>query len=136
MNTTDTTQSNDTVATLCQQRLGIDRTLSGCIKRIRDNPPGPDRLYYEYYASQVMFHRGGDDWRFWNLGPDGDGVGGMRERLINRQHTGTESQAGQRGSWDGYKDVGGRIGATSMSLLTLQIYYRYPRLIGQRGGSP
>ena len=87
-----------------------------------------DRLdsYYEYYATQVMYHRGGEDWKFWNTG-DGKTFKGMRDLLINRQDKdGSWSPAG-----DFHATAGGRIMTTSLSLLTLKVYYRhlplYPR---------
>jgi hypothetical protein len=85
-------------------------------------------MYYEYYATQVMHHMGGDAWQFWNLGPAGTGKGGIRDTLIARQDTGAGGRPGQKGSWEGSPHVGGRLGATALGLLTLQIYYRYPRL--------
>ncbi len=80
-----------------------------------------------------MFHLGGEAWDFWNLGADGTGKGGVRDTLIDAQDDGT-SRAGQKGSWAGNEYVGGRLGATSMSLLSLQVYYRQPRLIRAPAG--
>ena len=102
-------------------------------------PPGNDgnNIYYEYYATQVMHHMGGDAWDFWNMGPDGTGKGGIRDALISqagqapRPETAaagridpTRTAAGMpNGPWG--RDGGGRIMYTSLSLLTLEVYYRH-----------
>ncbi len=76
-------------------------------------------MYYNYYATQVMRHFGGDDWTKWNLE--------MREFLVA-----TQAQKGQaRGSWwfndadDLGTRIGGRLYCTSMATMTLEVYYRY-----------
>ena len=119
------------VGALCRQYLGVhprNQSLLAGIKRIKATPPGSgaDALYYEYYATQVMYHMGGEAWEFWNLGRGG--TKGMRDTLIARQDKGQGGRAGQAGSFAGHDTVGGRLGATSLSLLSLQIYYRYTPL--------
>jgi len=78
-------------------------------------------IYYEYYATQVLHHIGGEDWNEWNKGKDGKG--GIREALLRRQ---AKPEAGANaGSFEGNDHgSGGRLGATSLSLLTLEVYYR------------
>ena len=52
--------------------------------------------YYEYYATQVMHHMGGDYWDFWNKG-DGKGTfKGMRDILIKRQDADGSLEPGRR----------------------------------------
>jgi hypothetical protein len=72
-----------------------------------------------------MHHMGGEAWQFWNLGPKGDGKGGIRDTLIAKQDGLTGARPGQAGSWPGTAHVGGRLGATSLSLLSLEVYYRH-----------
>ena len=78
--------------------------------------PDPGNLYYNYYATQVMHHFGGEAWTRWNKA--------QRDSLIARQ-----SQDGhQRGSWyfEGeWNDRGGRLYTTSLSILILEVYYRH-----------
>jgi hypothetical protein len=79
-------------------------------------------MYYYYYATQVMHHFGGEAWEKWN--PK------MRDTLIARQDKGTDrAHPHQKGSWpaagDAYGDYGGRLMVTSLSLLTLEVYYRH-----------
>ncbi len=96
------------------------------VKRIKAAPPGQSgNIYYEYYATQVMHHMGGEAWQFWNLGPAGTGKGGIRDTMIAKQDTGAGGRPGQKGSWAGTSHVGGRLGATSLSLLSLEVYYRH-----------
>src|SRR5262245_25253067 len=114
------------VGLLCRQYLGVPRRnpglRNGCDKLKRYPPGSVGTLYYDYYATQVMHHMGGDYWDWWNEGPRGKGSGtGMRDILISRQSP--------DGSWDPTRDghgaVGGRIMITSLSLLTLEVYYRH-----------
>jgi hypothetical protein len=118
------------VAALCRLYLGSNPrnlSLQGSIKWIRQSPPRPGskNVDYEYHATQVMHHMGGDAWQFWNLGPKGDGKGGMRDTLITRQNTGAGKWAAEKGSFAASGHPGGRLAATSLSLLSLEVYYRY-----------
>jgi hypothetical protein len=116
------------VGALCRQYLGTsprNQSLLASVQRVRKSPPGAGNIYYEYYATQVMHHMGGDSWQFWNLGPAGTGKGGIRDTLIAKQDTGAGGRAGQAGSWTGIAHAGGRLGTTSLSLLSLEVYYRH-----------
>jgi hypothetical protein len=74
-------------------------------------------IYYYYYASQVLHHMDNEDWQTWNPL--------MREKLLRLQ----EKDGHKKGSWDpngaDHGGAGGRIYSTSLSLLTLEVYYRY-----------
>ncbi len=79
-------------------------------------PQAHREIYYWYYATQVMHESGGAAWTQWNAG--------MRDFLIERQ----EHAGHARGSWPvagGHDGTGGRLYATSLCLLTLQVYYRH-----------
>ena len=76
--------------------------------------------YYWYYATQVMFHMGGNHWRRWNqhLNP-----------LLLR---GQIKDGPKAGSWDPQNPVpdrwaphAGRLYVTTMNLLNLEVYYRH-----------
>jgi hypothetical protein len=116
------------VGLLCRQYQGVNPRNPGLqagIQRLKANGPGKTgSIYYEYYATQVMHHMGGEDWNFWNKGPAGDGKGGIRDQLIAKQDKGT-ARPSQAGTWEGHEHVGGRLGGTSLSLLTLEVYYRH-----------
>jgi hypothetical protein len=87
-------------------------------------------IYYWYYATQLLHNVGGPDWERWN--PK------MRETLISMQTTGNGCG---RGSWDPNDPVpdrwgrnAGRLFQTSLSILTLEVYYRYLPLYKDKGG--
>ena len=116
------------VGLLCRQYSGVNARNPGLlagVQVLRANPPGrTGNIYYEYYATQVMHHMQGEDWNFWNLGPNGDGKGGIRDTLIAKRDVGTTpKRPHQAGSWGGSQ--GGRLMATSLSLLCLEVYYRH-----------
>jgi hypothetical protein len=131
------TSTMTAVGLLCRQYMGINPrnpALLDGVKVLMDNPPGKTKnQYYEYYATQVMHHMGGDSWQFWNLGPEGKGTGGIRDTLIAKQDKGTDAKHGhQAGSFavdypdeGGRAFSGGRIMATSLSILSLEVYYRH-----------
>jgi hypothetical protein len=125
------------VGLLCRQYRGWGpRTpqLAEGMKILEANPPGGLNMYYYYYATQVMHHFGGDGWKLWNEGLKRDKSGkwvkvgtGMRDWLIKKQES--DQTKHSFGSWNPAGDVhggaGGRIMITSMSLLTLEVYYRH-----------
>ena len=94
--------------------------LTAGVHYLLSRPPRPrGELYYWYYATQVMHHFGGEPWEEWNPV--------MRDLLIDSQST----EGHEFGSWapqGGHDSRGGRVYATSLSLLTLEIYYRHKRM--------
>jgi hypothetical protein len=122
------------VGLLCRQymqELGpSDQSMQkGISTYLLANPPGVKDVYYYYYATQVMHHFGGEDWRNWNEK--------MREYLIRTQDV---SKSDDNGSWSEMDDegigtkVGGRLMITSLNLLTLEVYYRYLPLYNRDSG--
>jgi hypothetical protein len=119
------------VGLLCRQYGGVgpgNPSLQAGVQKLKAVPPEkhPD-IYYLYYATQVMHHMQGESWRFWNTGVDDKGQKvskGIRDFLISKQDTGTKKgYPHQAGSWEGSQ--GGRVMATSLSLLCLEVYYRH-----------
>lgn len=85
--------------------------------------PSSNDIYYNYYATQVLRHWGGSDWKRWNET--------MREYLINTQAT----QGHESGSWyfdDPHSRIGGRLYTTAMAVMILEVYYRYMPLYGKQ----
>ena len=128
----DRSNTMTAVGVLCRMYLGTPRRnrnlRAGCEALKSEFPPSMQpNTYYEYYATQVMHHMQGDYWEFWNKGDGKTGFKGMREILIKRQDD--EAKRGGNGSWssagDGHSAAGGRIMTTSLSLLTLEVYYRH-----------
>lgn len=75
-------------------------------------------MYYNYYATQLMFQFGGPKWEKWNEK--------MRDFLVTSQ----DKNGAERGSWffptgELGVDRGGRLYTTALAALTLEVYYRY-----------
>jgi hypothetical protein len=110
------------VGLLCRQYLGWGPRYPGLIAGVRRlDQPDKGNIYYNYYATQVMHHMGGVSWERWNPR--------MRDLLIETQDRG-DKKPHQKGSWgidegDIYARAGGRIMTTSLSILTLEVYYRH-----------
>ena len=108
----------------CRQLLPRTRTrsLTPLLDQIARHPPQWEdtqrNYYYWYYGTYALFQAGGQRWRRWNLA--------MQDALLPHQR-----DAGcARGSWDAIGEwclVGGRVYATALNALTLEIYYRYRR---------
>lgn len=117
------------VGLACRQFLGAKRNQPALVKTaqiIVSNPRPPAAiarsakekldLYYWYYATLALFQRGGKEWEGWNSK--------VRDLLVARQ----EKQGCAEGSWDydtRWGRFGGRIYSTALSVLTLEVYYRY-----------
>lgn len=107
------------IGTLCRMYLGYERDshmIEVGVKHIARLGPSQDDMYYNYYATQVMHHYGGQLWFDWNVK--------MRDYLIA-----TQARSGhEKGSWyfkgnNGH--VGGRIYNTALAAMTLEVYYRH-----------
>jgi hypothetical protein len=108
-------------ALLCLQFLGAGRDdprLRLGLDYLSQYLPGQSEnsSYYWYYATQVMFHAQGEQWTQWN-----DAV---KTQLLPKQTT----RGLLAGSWDPddqWENQAGRIYATSLRLLMLEVYYRH-----------
>lgn len=117
------TSSMTSIGTLIRIYRGVPRSDPSIRKAVeyfaRTKPSSTD-VYYNYYATQVMFHYGGKPWMNWNES--------MRDYLVQSQ----DKQGHTAGSWwfsgisPGSDNVrGGRLYTTAMACLTLEVYYRY-----------
>ena len=85
-------------------------------KYILDLGPSLDGIYYNYYATQLLYHLKLDRWAEWNT--------------ISRDYlVGEQSKDGhEKGSWffgrNTFNKLGGRLYNTAMATLTLEVYYR------------
>ena len=115
-----------TEALLSRQLLGWPRDFPPLVKGVAmisaDLQDSRERnIYYWYYATQLLHNMKGDEWERWNLK--------VREGLISTQvHDNTCAD----GSWDPFRPArdhwsgaAGRLYLTSLSILTLEVYYRY-----------
>jgi hypothetical protein len=97
-------------------------------------PPDPTEnpnFYYWYYGSLALMQVQGKTWQEWNAQ--------LRDRIVRIQQT----DGKQSGSWDPAADRygadrGGRVYTTAIAALTLQVYYRYLPMGGDKsaGGRP
>lgn len=107
------------VGLLCQMYMGWRRDrpeLQAGVQHLANVGPSRENIYYNYYATQVLHHWGGELWDKWNLR--------MREQLVTTQ---IKDGPGV-GSWDvtdPHGSGGGRIYQTALSVLTLEVYYRH-----------
>ncbi|MBC8868987.1 MAG: hypothetical protein H8E44_06190 [Planctomycetes bacterium] len=111
------------VGLLCRMYLGwpSDRTaLKEGVEYLSAQGPSKTDMYYNYYATQVMFQYGGEHWDKWNAK--------LRDLLVNKQDKAGPAQ----GSWHfagGHGAArGGRIYNTSLATMILEVYYRHPRM--------
>ena len=114
------------VGLLCRMYTGWRHDNPGLINGVAylsGRGPSTDDIYYDYYATQVMFHFAGPPWDAWNSR--------MREHLIR-----TQSRAGhESGSWyfgANYGEVGGRLYGTAMAAMILEVYYRHMPLYSEK----
>ena len=125
-----TNRARTAIGLLCRMYLGWERERTGLAKGIEwlseigpdvrelDNKDEVINMYYNYYATQVLKHYGGEKWRTWNAS--------MRDFLVDSQ----EQNGPEKGSWHfnlagQYQAPGGRLYTTSLACLTLEVYYRY-----------
>jgi hypothetical protein len=113
-------QSTTAVGLLCRMYLGRDlshRGLSRGIGNLSKWGPEVSDMYNSYNATQVMHHAGGAGWTKWNSR--------MRDDIVKAQARVGDSA----GSWMTDRShgsfKGGRLYTTCLSILTLEVYYRY-----------
>jgi hypothetical protein len=110
------------VGLLAMEYLGAtrkDRAVSESVDTILGEMPTTEQpdVYYWYYATLAMHNLPGPEWERWNRQ--------IRKILIE-----TQTKRGcAEGSWNPAEDAwglhGGRLMVTSLSALTLEVYYRY-----------
>ena len=114
---------------LCRMYLGWDRknkALQEGVKYLAAAKPAPNNMYYNYYATQVMHHWGGDEWTTWNSV--------MRDQLIRTQKMAKDGH--MQGSWDladPHGAVGGRLYMSCLCIMTLEVYYRHLPIYRREG---
>jgi hypothetical protein len=91
------------------------------LPRAGNNERGENMVdyYYWYYGTLAMFQMGQDYWTAWN--------DKMKDAIANTQET-TGCKAGSWPLNDRWTKNGGRIYATALNVLSLEIYYRYDKV--------
>jgi hypothetical protein len=121
------------IGLLCRMYMGWDKNTPGLIDgmgAISEKGPSTGaraNMYYNYYATQAVKHMGGRQWKEWNAP--------MRDFLVKSQ----SKDGNAAGSWHfpgGHaSDKGGRLYTTSMACMTLEVYYRYLPLYGDKAAN-
>ncbi|MFA4987000.1 MAG: VIT domain-containing protein [Candidatus Brocadiia bacterium] len=114
---------------LCRLYMGVsrdDKLIKNGTIILMENLPEWDQpgigapfFYYWYFGSMVLFQVEGDPWKKWNVK--------MRDMLVQHQNM---TPGDLNGSWDPspnthFCNMGGRVYATAMATLCLEVYYRY-----------
>jgi hypothetical protein len=111
--------STTAIGLLCRMYVGWNRDNPGLRRGVEIlSEVGPDfgDMYYNYYATQVMHHWGGEAWQKWNAT--------MRDHLVYTQ----VKDGHAAGSWnvaDAHGTQGGRLYMTCLCIMTLEVYYRH-----------
>jgi hypothetical protein len=116
------------IGLLCRMNLGWKKdnpALQRGIEFLSRAAPSERNMYYNYYATQVMHHWEGKEWKKWNEQ--------MREYLIASQ----AKLGHEEGSWyfpggDLGAGPGGRLYITALAAMTLEVYYRYMPLYREK----
>ncbi len=116
------------IGLLCRMHLGWKKENQGLITGVEYlSKMGPHKtnFYYNYYATQVLFQWGGDEFKKWN--------DVMRDQMIKTQ---VVKKGADEGSWySGTKDhsteKGGRLYCTSLGCMILEVYYRYSKVLSK-----
>ncbi len=119
-------QCTTAVGLLCRMYTGWRRTNPALVKgaaQLGKWGPSKNNIYFDYYATQVLFHFAGPEWDGWNRK--------MRDLLIKSQ-----DRAGHAaGSWyfecPPHSTAGGRLYSTAMAAMILEVYYRFMPLYGE-----
>jgi hypothetical protein len=108
-------------ALVCRQFLGTqpDHTASDeAMSYLSQELPTPQQtnVYYWYYATLALYRLQGEAWERWNEA--------LQTALLAQQR----KESGLVGSWDPdpvWGGYGGRVYSTALSVLCLEVYYRY-----------
>jgi len=102
-------------------KLGADL----CLERppVWNPDDGSIDMYYWYYATLAIFQVGGAHWKKWNEA--------MTDAIVKNQHP--KGSGARTGSWDPigpWGPDGGRVYATAVLVMCLEVYYRYDKVFG------
>ncbi len=86
--------------------------------------PSKSNFYFNYYATQVLFQWGDEEFKKWN--------DVMRDQLIKSQSTkGADAGSWHSGVKDHSSERGGRLLCTSLGTMILEVYYRYSKVLSK-----
>ncbi|OVE74220.1 hypothetical protein BVX94_00980, partial [bacterium B17] len=113
----------------CRQLAGVPKTdprMYESVSYMATHPLSAEEIdfYYIYYGTLVLYQHQGPVWEKWNAQ--------MKAILLARQH----KKGRKAGSWDPSMWYGfqmGRVGATAIGTLSLEVYYRLLPMYGFEG---
>jgi len=107
------------IGLLCRMYLGWKHdnpALKKGVEWVSNQGVSKSNMYYNYYATQVMRHWEGEEWKKWNKS--------MRDWLVGAQ----VKEGPEAGSWympGGHSEHAGRLYCTAMATMILEVYYRH-----------
>ncbi len=113
------------IGLLCRMYLGWKKdnpALERGVEFLSERGFSRTNMYYNYYATQVMRHYGGEQWDKWNRE--------IRDWLLAMQAKGKGHEAGSWYVGGGHGQTGGRLYCTAMATMILEVYYRYLPIYG------
>ncbi len=135
-----TNPSMDAINVMSRLFMGADgwdvnnRTIKSQAKAMNECLPAWDHhkidYYYWYYASLALFQVGGSYWDVWEKAMAKTLLDSQRG-FRNEDKGSTKDTLDEHGSWDSvdaWHSSGGRVYATAINCLTLQVYYRYQKI--------
>jgi hypothetical protein len=115
------------IGLLCRMHLGWKKDHQGLqtgVQFLSKMGPNKTNFYYNYYATQVLFQWGDEEFKKWN--------DVMRDQLIKSQSTkGADAGSWHPGAKDHSTEKGGRLYCTSLGTMILEVYYRYSKVLGK-----
>ncbi len=87
------------------------------------DPKGGNDFLYCYFGNLATFQIGGDPWKKWTAA--------IKTALVPKQIRGGCAD-GTFDPCDAWGEAGGRIYATAINIMTLEIYYRYGKILPRR----
>jgi hypothetical protein len=103
----------------------IDKGADLLVKKLPEWEEGSGAIdfYYWYYGTLAMHQVGGPRWDRWN--------DALKKAVIDKQRLkGEECEFGSWDPVDPWSADGGRIYSTTLNCLSMEVYYRYPRVFG------
>jgi len=119
------------IGLLCRMYLGWTRSnppLKRGVEYVSHTGPSRDDIYYDYYASQTLHQWGGPEWKQWNEV--------LRDQLVETQVKRGDAAGSWKPTGDRGAGAGGRLYQTCLSVMTLEVYYRYLPLYQQEAAKP
>jgi hypothetical protein len=116
----DSTPPMTAIGLLCRMYLGWKQNtpaLKRGVQFLSQTGPSLGDIYYDYYATQVLHHWGGPEWKKWNEA--------LRDQLIQSQVMAGDAFGSWKPSGDRGAAAGGRLYQTCLCIMTLEVYYRY-----------